>query len=187
MPAGVQGSGPGAPMTRRPRLVGCRPSTSFVGTNAQQDLFFVDAHRAGAAVPKSSGRSSSALNRSTTASISACVALGGQVHVEGPHTDLRALFDLHLHVARAGRVLAHQQRPEPRRAPHTPRDARTRSAQLHLDLPGESVSPSSSTALMVLLVAKVTLSGEHHDDSGRVGGLNDFVDRVPILRAAPPT
>jgi len=32
MPRGVQGSGPGIPRTRRPRLVGCRPSASLRGS-----------------------------------------------------------------------------------------------------------------------------------------------------------
>ena len=36
IPAGVHGSGPGAPITRRPRLTGCRPSTSFSGSTAMR-------------------------------------------------------------------------------------------------------------------------------------------------------
>ena len=42
-PRGVQGSGPGAPSTSRPRLTGCRPSTSLSGSTGQQGRELVQA------------------------------------------------------------------------------------------------------------------------------------------------
>src|SRR5487761_2127784 len=38
-----------------------------------------------------------------------------------------------------------------------------------------SSAPSSSRALMVLLVTEVTLTGEHHDNVGLVGGVDDLL------------
>ncbi len=78
-----------------------------------------------------------ALNESTTASISACVASALQVHVKGLHADLFALFDLHRHVARARRIVTHQQGAETR-DPSVGRETRDPFGQFHLDSLGES-------------------------------------------------
>src|ERR1039458_2741672 len=77
MPAGVQGNGPGTPITRRPRFVGCSPSTSLAGLTRKSTC--------SSSMPSGNGSctriewtSGLTLNASTTASISACVALAGR-------------------------------------------------------------------------------------------------------------
>ena len=76
MPWGVQGSGAVSPSTRRPRFIGCRPSTSLAGSTSSSTRY--------SSRPLGSGNwtrkpvhAGSALSSATTASISAWVALAG--------------------------------------------------------------------------------------------------------------
>ena len=77
MPAGVQGSGPGAPMTSRPRFVGCSPSTSLAGSTRSRTCSSLMPSGNGSCT-RIEWTSGLALNRSTTASISSWVAVEGR-------------------------------------------------------------------------------------------------------------
>ena len=77
MPAGVQGSGPGVPSTRRPRFTGCRPSTSLAGSTARRACSSSSPAGSGSCTRKAL-TAGSALKRAMTSSTSAWVALAGR-------------------------------------------------------------------------------------------------------------
>jgi len=61
------------------------------------------------------------------------------VDVEGSNADLLALLDLHLDVARARRILTHEQGAEPRSSPVRAETGRA-IGEFHLDSLGETLS-----------------------------------------------
>src|SRR3954468_10229654 len=71
MPVGVQGNGAGLPRTSQPRLVGCRPSTSFSGSTRSRMSFSAAAPRPVGSWTRNAVQPGSALSSSTTASTSA--------------------------------------------------------------------------------------------------------------------
>ena len=77
MPDGVQARGPGAPITRRPRFTGCRPSTSLSGSTASNAAASSRPLGSGTWTRKAS-MAGSALKRLMTASTSAWVADPGR-------------------------------------------------------------------------------------------------------------
>ena len=98
----------------------------------------------------------------------------GQVHVEGPDADLLALLDLHLDVARARRIVAHEQGAETR-GPTLGAEPRRAIGEFHLDALGDNVRRRVVGRSWVSSVAEVSFAGEHHHDLGRVRRVDDFL------------
>src|ERR1019366_6424333 len=166
MPAGVQGRGPAAPITSRPKLVGCKPSTSLALSTRSRTCSSLMPGGNGNWTKKASTLES-ALKRSITASISACDAVAGRCSAKDfmPISRHSSCF-IDTYIA-LGPSSPTSTVPSPTERPMEARRA-TRSPNSIFISPATRL-PSSSSALMMLLVAKVTLAGEHHDDMGGVG------------------
>ncbi len=184
---GVHGSGPGAPITSRPRLIGWSPSTSLSGSTRSRTRVLVDAPRAagswtridvdrGVGVEPVDHRLDLGLARPSA----------GEVDVEGLDADLGAVA--RASSRRSGRsaaVVADEHRPQPDGARPAAAARAARSASSILRRPATALAVEERAGIP-LLVAEVSFAGEHHDDTGRVGGRQRPRRRASSRRAGRP-